>query len=1073
MYIDRQTAMPSGTRYRVKAFAGRTFRRMGIGALAATLAAVAAPAMAQQQSIVKPGYAVVTGYSGFVAYPAPSGADPFDYLTINTSGASARVIDLTAPGSQGTLSAAPKTFTVTAAQVGQVFGVALDNAPQPNIYLAATSAYGLSIYTPSGSGLLKRQRQGSPGAQLVPGQFGPPAFGGGPGSIWRVSGATGQVSLFSAVGIGSLASLGGLAFDPATQQIFVADRGTGLIYRMGLDGIIKGKYDHGVEGRPGAGLAPVPLAPLPPVDINSPFFSTENPASWGFAPPSRRVFALAVYNNRLYYSIAQGPQIWSAGISASGSIPGKDARLEVEVPSLADGIEITSITFDGQGRMYLAERGSTAGDYYLYRLANGGQSRVLRYLPKPAGDPAPGRWKLLPEQYSVGLAPYYNNVDGGVALNYGYGQNGKINPGTCGANVWTTGERLLDPGNAQPGTFPYVDGLQGNANGLVQPQNVPPTAAWFVDYDDLPGNPSYRGYMGAIATVPCAVAPPPQPLPPPVTCPPGTYFYNGQCLIYPTCPPGTVFQNGQCVYPQCPPGYVYQQGVCVPPPQFCPPGEVFYQGKCVPLNCPPGLIRLPNGLCSCPANTIYVNGQCVPPNQCPPGAINLGGICFCPQGLFLQGNQCQPFSCPAGQILDIVQGKCVPVSCPPGQELKNGQCVQIVCKPNEDLFNNKCVPKCQPGWVHTMPAGVCAPLACNPPKEPFNGQCVNPCPPGWEHTMPNGVCQPMQPPQPCFPPKEIFNGQCLDPCVFPAQRQPDGSCKINIFCQPPNEMWNGICLPKCPQGQVHTPPNGQCQLAQPPQPPQCNPPKELFNGQCLDPCIFPTTRQPDGSCQLNLFCFPPNEMWNNLCVPKCPQGQVHVPPNGDCQGPPQPPPPPPSCDPPNEMWNNLCVPACGQGQVHVPPNGDCGLPPPPPPCPPPKEMWNGLCVSKCSPGKVHTPPNGKCEFQFQQIDPNLIQQLCLEPKELVNGQCVDPCPPNTTRQPDGSCKKTIQGGGGLQIDPNLIQKLCLAPKELVNGQCLDPCGENEVRRPDGTCGPKLLFNPNLLQQLQPLQLQQP
>ncbi|MCR4283586.1 MAG: EB domain-containing protein, partial [Bauldia sp.] len=846
----------------VKALVGQVFqsafRRATVAIAAAIATAVASQAMAQQ-AIVKPGSAVVTGYSGFVAYPAPSGGDPFDYLTINTNGPSARVVDLASPGPQGTLSPSPKPFTATAAQVGQVFGVALDSAPQPNIYLAATSAYGLSIYTPTGSGTLKRQRQGSPGAQFVPGQFGPPEYGGGPGAIWRVSGSTGQVSLFSAVGIGSLASLGGLAFDPATQQIFVAERGTGIVYRLGLDGIIRGKYDHGVEGRPGAGLAPVPMAMPMPIDINSPLFSTENPASWGFAAPARRVFALAVYNKRLYYSIAQGPQIWSAGISPSGSIPGSDARLEVEVPSLADGVEITSIAFDGQGRMYLAERGRTTGDYYLYRLANDGQSRVLRYLPKPAGDPAPGRWKLIPEQYSVGLPPVYNNADGGVALNYGYGQNGKINLGACGATVWSTGERLLDPGNGSPpGSFQTVDGLQGNAATLVQPQNVPPTAAWFVDYDDTPGDASFRGYMGAVSTIPCA-APVPQPLPPPVTCPPGTYFYNGQCLIYPQCPPGTKFVNGQCVYPQCPPGYVLQQGLCVPPQQTCPQGTVYYQGQCVPLDCPPGLIRLPNGFCACPADTIYVNGQCVPPNQCPPGAINLGGICFCPLGLILQNNQCLPFSCPAGQVLDIVQGKCVPVSCPPGQELKNGQCVPVTCKPNQDLFNGKCVLKCQQGWVHTMPDGVCAPL------------------------------------NQCAPPQEFFKGQCLNPCLFPLKRQPDGSCGFNIFCQPPNEMWNGLCVPKCPQGQIHTPPNGKCkQLLQiDPNLIQilCLAPKEMVNGECVPPCPPNTGRQPDGSCKskllqidpnlIQILCLAPKEMVNGQCVDPCLEDEVRRP-DGTC-----------------------------------------------------------------------------------------------------------------------------------------------------------------------------------------------
>ena len=59
-------------------------------------------------------------------------------------------MDLQAPGAppQAQLFTAPKPFTVTAGQVGQVFAVALDNATPPNIYVAATSAYGLPIVVP-------------------------------------------------------------------------------------------------------------------------------------------------------------------------------------------------------------------------------------------------------------------------------------------------------------------------------------------------------------------------------------------------------------------------------------------------------------------------------------------------------------------------------------------------------------------------------------------------------------------------------------------------------------------------------------------------------------------------------------------------------------------------------------------------------------------------------------------------------------------------------------------------------------------------------------------------------------
>jgi hypothetical protein len=65
-----------------------------------------------------------------VAAPPSPGEDPFDTVTINPDGPSAQVIDLSSLGPQGQLSDALKTFAVSSAQIGQLFGVAIDNARQ-------------------------------------------------------------------------------------------------------------------------------------------------------------------------------------------------------------------------------------------------------------------------------------------------------------------------------------------------------------------------------------------------------------------------------------------------------------------------------------------------------------------------------------------------------------------------------------------------------------------------------------------------------------------------------------------------------------------------------------------------------------------------------------------------------------------------------------------------------------------------------------------------------------------------------------------------------------------------------
>jgi hypothetical protein len=863
MRTNETTVMrPRSFADRLTSWSRLTLAGFGLVALAA---ASASEAEAQGPGIVGAGNAVVTGFSGVVPNQPPPGEDPIPYLTIDTNGPAARVVDLTMLGPQGQLSNAAKPFTVAASQVGQVFGVALDNAPLPSIYLAASSAYGLSIYVPDGSGVIKRITVGTPGAQFLPGQFGPPELGGGTGSIWRVDGSTGQVTLFATVGgssPGGPASLGGLAFDPTSQQLFAADRTTGLIYGFGLDGSDRGSYDHGSQGRPNAGLAPVPLVPAAPVDISSPAFDTENPATWGMTSPPRRIFALATHAGRLYYGVAQGPQIWSAGIAPDGSIA-NDARTEVDVPSLQDGNEIASITFDGKGRMYVAERGATTGDYNLRNLANGGQSRSLRFLPKLPGDPGPGLWRVVPEQYAIGLAPQFNNADGGIALGYGYQQTGQIDLGSCGSTVWSTGERLLDPGipGEQPGSYPTVDGLQGNAPSLVEPQNMPPVNSWFVDYDDRPGDPDYRGFMGAITIVPC-----PGVYVPPVVCPPDTIYSNGQCVIIVTCPPGTLYRNGVCEYPTCPRGYVQYRGQCAPPPQTCPRDSYFYDGRCVPF-CPPGLLRLPNGYCACPPNLIYRDGRCIPPNNCPPGMLTRGGVCWCPpnthynerQGLCLPDcppntrfdprfNQCVP-QCPPDTRYDPRLNECVP-QCPPNTRFdpRFNECVPQ-CPPltHYDPRLNQCVPTCPPG-LSILLNGKCGPPPCDQGQHrDNNGRCVpnNPCPPGVL-ALPNGAC----PPPPCDQGQHRDkNGRCV-PNQLNVPLRTFNPAILQLACKPDEDRVGGKCVPKCNKDQIRDN-NGRC-----------IPNQLIVPLKTINPAI------------LQLACKPDEDRVGGKCVPKCSKDQI-------------------------------------------------------------------------------------------------------------------------------------------------------------------------------------------------------
>ena len=66
----------------------------------------------------------------------------------------------------------------------------------------------------------------------------------------RSTATTGEISLFTTIAANSGAGLGDIVFDAASQQFFVSDLDTGLIYRLGADGTILDTFDHGVTARP-------------------------------------------------------------------------------------------------------------------------------------------------------------------------------------------------------------------------------------------------------------------------------------------------------------------------------------------------------------------------------------------------------------------------------------------------------------------------------------------------------------------------------------------------------------------------------------------------------------------------------------------------------------------------------------------------------------------------------------------------------------------------------------------------------------------------------------------------------
>jgi hypothetical protein len=479
--------------------ASTSWRYCTAAAFALSVALLAAGA--QAQGFLAPGDAVVTGFSGTKAADAagPQGTDPLDAFYIDLDGSSAKVFRLGVPGAppQGQLVAAPAPQNVLARDVGQVFPIALDDSAVPNIYLGQTSAFGIQIVGASAN----RLKKGQADAQFMPGQFG---NGGGPGSIYKVDGRTGAVTLFATIP-NSGAGIGDIAFDKTSRTFFVSDLDTGLIHRLDANGNLIDSFDHGLAGRPAAGL-PAAADDGAQMNITSPDFDAEDPDTWGYTQTERQVWGMAIDRGRLFYAITDKSQVWSIGINADGSFAA-DARLELEVADVQDGQVISDITFDAEGRMYLAQRGEIRGSYDYAVFAEPSKSAVLRYKRD-----SNGMWVQVREEYAIGFPNDYRNATGGVALGYAHDETGTVRRGACNRTLWSTGDNLRNDAAhaaklADEGPVD-IHGLQGNDVTLTRPQNEPPFNSYFVDYDGQFGDAEKAGHVGDVEIwQPCEDAP--------------------------------------------------------------------------------------------------------------------------------------------------------------------------------------------------------------------------------------------------------------------------------------------------------------------------------------------------------------------------------------------------------------------------------------------------------------------------------------------------------------------------------------------------------------------------------------
>ena len=453
------------------------------------------PLIAQEAGIAA-GESFVTRFSG-TRTDTGSNGQPVE--VIDENGVSGSIIDIRRPG-QKPLGQhwrdEPQRVPAFARDVGQVFGIAFDDAKPANIYISATAAFGLHRNDDNSDWM-----------------FGMWGAGGGPGTVYKLNAQNNyQPEIFAQITLSGRentgAALGNIAFDRVSRQLFVSDLETGMIHRLDVEtGQENGVFDHGIDGRgnfvdvtTGASLS-LPGEPFSPASQAQIFacptdFST-TPSCWNISSAKRRVWGLGVETGadgsvRLYYASwgdlnAVGADkvnwIWSVGITADGDFDAGDVRREIKLPVLdtANGKVLAApsdMAFSGQGVLLVAERGGMRhlkGDPES-PFTQPNISRVLRYSRDVNGIwQLEGPFGIGNLNSAIGNQPeQYNNAAGGVDWGYGYDGTGNVDLSKPDMFVWATGDSLcsklgpcFDPQTGAVTDEDRVTGSEGRPSDLL------------------------------------------------------------------------------------------------------------------------------------------------------------------------------------------------------------------------------------------------------------------------------------------------------------------------------------------------------------------------------------------------------------------------------------------------------------------------------------------------------------------------------------------------------------------------------------------------------------------------------
>ena len=468
--------------------------------LAAAVAVLAHSSIACAQGAslpVDPGESVITHFSGFNGFsvalvnttdPAGQGA-PLGGAFPSTNWLASRYSN----GFPGNPTNNPADVW-NAANLGQVFGVVLDDASPPNIYVAASTVYGNLGFGPGGNG----------------------------GEVYRIDGVNGQICKLAMLP-NSGQGLGNIAFDPVSKQLYISDFEDGKIYAVPalLSGPCRGPidvvcnpgvtcYDHGVVGRPQIGSSPIP-----------------DNAALGFTQRGRRVWGVAVHQSRLFYSVwwedarpggqssTEANEIWSVGLTATGTfVPNSSVREFLmppgSIPSGAGPLlhaadsqvikysnPVSDIHFSESGHMFLAERTRLAdvGTLIPSFVVDAHSSRVIELT-----GASPAAWTFAPlNKWKVGYLDPMGDCDGASLVPEGTNSAGGVST-DCDGNVFATGDALF--ASCVNPNLPYIYGLMIiPAGGNVATLPLWSSLSYLIDSDGFTGTQAKTG-QGDVAVRP-------------------------------------------------------------------------------------------------------------------------------------------------------------------------------------------------------------------------------------------------------------------------------------------------------------------------------------------------------------------------------------------------------------------------------------------------------------------------------------------------------------------------------------------------------------------------------------------